>query len=69
MSARTPLLTIAIPTYNRAADLAAALEHLAGQPGISGGEVELLVSDNCSTDATGEVVKKFIERGLRIGYS
>lgn len=62
-----PLLTIAIPTYNRAADLDACLARIAGQPGV-GGEVELLVSDNCSTDATEAVVKSWQAKGAKITY-
>ena len=50
-----PLLTIAIPTYNRAghlAELLAVLEpQLAALP-----QVELLLSDNASTDTTPEVI-------------
>lgn len=62
-----PLLTIAIPTYNRAADLDACIARIAVQPGV-GGEVELLVSDNCSTDATEGVVKGWQAKGLKITY-
>ena len=50
-----PLLTIAIPTYNRAdhlAGLLAVLEpQLAALP-----QIELLISDNASSDATPEVI-------------
>jgi glycosyltransferase involved in cell wall biosynthesis len=62
-----PLLTIAIPTYNRAADLQACLARLAGQPGV-GSDVELLVSDNCSTDNTPAVVKAWQNKGVSITY-
>jgi abequosyltransferase len=53
------LLTIAIPTYNRAAILNEQLGWLAQE--ISGyeSECEILVSDNASKDNTQEVIKKW----------
>ena len=62
-----PLLTIAIPTYNRAPCLHLLLEHLAPQL-LCQPEVELIISDNASSDGTGEVVKEFQEAGLAVGY-
>lgn len=53
------LLTIAIPTYNRAECLELCLEQLAGQAQRIGRDVELLISDNASTDRTPEVVAHF----------
>lgn len=53
----TPLVTIAIPTYNRAATtLPQALGCAINQTYPN---IEIIVSDNCSTDHTGEVVKNF----------
>ncbi len=49
-------LTIAIPTYNRAASLDGQLGRLSAQVDAS---VEVLVSDNASGDNTAEVVKKY----------
>jgi abequosyltransferase len=61
-----PLLTIAIPTYNRSkflAELLTCLEtELAGQTWI-----ELLVLDNASQDDTQQVVAEFT-RGLALQY-
>lgn len=68
MSDHSPLLTIAIPTYNRASDLDTALAHIAGQIGPVADQVEVLVSDNCSTDATAKVVEARIAGGMRITY-
>ncbi len=68
MNEKTPLLTIAVPTYNRAADLDTALAHIAGQIGPFAGEVEVLVSDNCSPDATESVVRARMAAGLRVNY-
>jgi glycosyltransferase involved in cell wall biosynthesis len=55
------LLTIAIPTYNRADLLDKQLAWLA--QAITGfeSECEILVSDNCSTDHTQNVIKKWQE--------
>jgi abequosyltransferase len=62
-----PLLTIAIPTYNRAGCLKELLSVLAdqlkGEP-----RVELIISDNASPDETPLVVQEFVARGLRVRY-
>ena len=62
------LLTIAIPTYNRAAYLDTCLSHITLQ--LSGYEtlVEVIVSDNCSSDNTSEVVSNYLEKGFNITY-
>ncbi|MBD2298792.1 glycosyltransferase family 2 protein [Nostoc sp. FACHB-190] len=53
------LLTIAIPTYNRAALLEQQLSWLAKSlPGFES-ECEIIISDNCSTDHTQEIIKKW----------
>lgn len=51
-----PLLTIAIPTYNRSACLQLCLSVLLPQVERAGGEVEVIVSDNASMDDTPAVV-------------
>jgi len=62
-----PLLTIAIPTYNRAACLRQLLSVLADQ--LKNEErVELIISDNASPDETPTVVNDFISRGLQVRY-
>ncbi|MCS3801733.1 glycosyltransferase family 2 protein [Niastella sp. OAS944] len=63
-----PLLTIAIPTYNRCTFLERSLYYLLGQINDAGGKVEIIISDNCSSDATTEVVNKYIQQGLVISY-
>jgi len=58
----TPLLTIAVPTYNRAPSLQRSLAAIIRQiDRIPQGwdRIELLVSDNCSTDGTPEVIAAF----------
>lgn len=63
-----PLLTIAIPTYNRSSLLDLALSQLVPQVVSSQGRVELVVSDNCSTDGTQSIVEKYIATGAPILY-
>jgi glycosyltransferase involved in cell wall biosynthesis len=55
----TKLLTIAIPTYNRSELLDKQLTWLADAIQGYESECEILVSDNCSTDETKEVVAKW----------
>jgi glycosyltransferase involved in cell wall biosynthesis len=57
-----PRFTIGIPTYNRAGFLRRALETALDQ---THPDVEVLVSDDASTDATQEVVRSF---GGRVRY-
>lgn len=53
-----PLLTIAIPTWNRDETLDTALSHLIPQLHEFENEVELVVSDNGSDDNTNEVITR-----------
>jgi len=62
-----PLLTIAIPTFNRARCLRELLSGLTDQL-KNESRVELIISDNCSTDETPAVVKDFVARGLQVRY-
>ena len=62
-----PLLTIAIPTYNRSRFLALLLEILSPQL-VDESRVELVVSDNASEDETAGVVESFRARGMDIAY-
>lgn len=62
-----PLLTIAIPTYNRARFLRELLSVLFDQL-IAEPRVELIVSDNASSDETPAVVCESQKRGLQIRY-
>jgi len=65
MKTEIPLLTIAMPTYNRASSLQHSLAALIRQiDKVAGGWeiIEVIVSDNCSTDETPLVVKQFDDR-------
>lgn len=63
-----PLLTIAIPTWNRAAYLRLNLDQLVSQFMEVAHPVEILISDNCSTDESPDVVASFMQRGVPIRY-
>jgi glycosyltransferase involved in cell wall biosynthesis len=58
-----PLVTIAIPTFNRAPWLKECVLSALAQ---SYPRFEVLVSDNASTDETEEVLKEFDDRRLRV---
>lgn len=64
-----PLITIAIPTYNRAPVLTETLRALAEHPELMRDDVELVISDNASTDATPNVIRDFSARtGKAVRY-
>ena len=52
----TPLVTALVPTYNGAAFIMRTLESLAAQ---TWPRLEILIGDDCSTDDTLEVVRRF----------
>lgn len=56
----SPLLTIAIPTWNRASSLDKALDHLLNQIEYFKKYIEVIISDNASSDNTSEIVNKHI---------
>lgn len=58
-----PLITIAIPTFNRAELLKVCVVTALAQ---TYQDFELLVSDNASTDETGKVLGEFADRRLRV---
>jgi abequosyltransferase len=59
-------LSICIPTYNRARFIGEALESIVAQ---ATDDVEIVISDNASTDGTGEIVAAFAARFPRIRYA
>ena len=60
-----PIISITIPTYNRAYLLEKALEALCRQIDEDHlhDQVEIVVSDNCSTDRTEAITRNFISKG------
>lgn len=63
--ARDPLVTIGLPVYNGERFVAHAIECLLAQ---TFRDFVVLVSDNASTDATGEICQKYASRDPRIRY-
>lgn len=57
-----PLISIAIPTYNRSAILGDTLKALGDHPEFLHPDIELVISDNASSDDTGAVVAAFAAR-------
>jgi glycosyltransferase involved in cell wall biosynthesis len=62
---RPPLVTIGIPTYNRAADLQRAVGSALAQDHE---QLEVVVSDDASTDSTEAVMRSVVEREPRLRY-
>jgi glycosyltransferase involved in cell wall biosynthesis len=67
MTHQRPLLTLAIPTYNRGVFLRQFLDSVRDQLD-SNPQVEMIVSDNASTDETPEIIKEELHRGTRLTY-
>jgi len=61
-------LSVCIPTYNRAAELRDLLDSIVAQRGYSF-ELEVVVSDNASTDDTADVVRAYADRIANLVYS
>ena len=62
-SAGGPLITIGIPTFNRAALLRGCVQTVLLQTYEN---IEILVSDNASTDDTAKVLQEFNDKRLRV---
>lgn len=62
MKNNKPYLSICIPTFNRSQELNACLESLIMQPELHTGEIEVVVSDNYSTDNTNSIVEQYIKQ-------
>ena len=60
-----PLLIIGVPCYNEAGFLERTLKSLASQ---SYSDFAVLISDNASTDGTGDIARDFCERDSRFHY-
>jgi glycosyltransferase involved in cell wall biosynthesis len=67
MEDKKPLLSICIPTYNRAYILKITLKSIVTNIGFDN-DVEVVISDNSSTDNTQEVVQEFAEKYHNIKY-
>lgn len=63
----TPIISICIPTYNRAGALEHALKQYTKCNGFDD-SIEIVISDNASTDRTQEVAEKFTSKFHNIKY-
>ena len=62
-----PILSICIPTYNRGDVLKKCIDSIVGNRVFSE-EIEIVVSDNCSTDCTKQLMKDYCNRYRNISY-
>ncbi|MBL7703550.1 MAG: glycosyltransferase family 2 protein [Ferruginibacter sp.] len=62
------LLSICIPTFNRAGYLDICLNNFCREMKDAGDGIELIVTDNCSTDDTQETVRKYMLLQKNIQY-
>jgi len=65
MSERAPLVSIGMPVNNGERFISQALDSLLAQ---THGNFELIISDNASTDATGNICKEYSAKDKRIRY-
>lgn len=65
MAESEPLVSIGLPTYNRVSCLEQAIESVLAQ---TYSRLELVVSDNASTDATASLCEAFCARDTRVRY-
>ncbi len=65
MNSYTPLVTIGIPTYNRAEMLRRSIESALCQDHSM---IEVIISDNASTDNTQVVCQEFCKNDVRVKY-
>jgi len=63
--ASEPLVSVGLPVRNGARHLAQAIDSVLAQ---SVDDLELIVSDNASTDATPDIVRHYMQRDSRIRY-
>ena len=59
---KRPILTIAIPTYNRSACLARLLDSIIQQDNYCCDELEVIICDNASTDETELISKRGLDK-------
>jgi|GEM_PF-1802767 len=57
-----PVISFTIPTWNRANELRECLDSIIPQILESNEKIEIVISDNASTDNTSEVVKEYLEK-------
>lgn len=63
-----PILSVCVPTYNRAVLLKECLESVTRSRRNCEKEVEIVISDNASVDATFDVANDFVARFSNVAY-
>lgn len=63
-----PHVSICIPTFNRAPQLECTLRSLVSQPAFLDGRVEIVISDNTSSDNTEALVKAYAAQYENVRY-
>ena len=63
-----PLVSICIPTYNRCKYLESSLKKYIEEPEFQTGLVEIVISDNASTDNTEILCRKYASEYSNIKY-
>ncbi len=61
----SPRLTVGLPVYNGEKYVAESIEALLGQ---SFADFELIISDNASTDGTGDICRRYEKQDSRVRY-
>ena len=62
---KSPKVSVCIPVYNRPDYVAEAIESVLQQTFTN---FELIVTDNCSTDNTPQIVQSYVQKDKRIIY-
>jgi glycosyltransferase involved in cell wall biosynthesis len=60
-----PRLSVGLPVYNSSAYVAESIEALLGQ---TFEDFELIISDNASTDDTGDICRRYVKQDSRLSY-
>lgn len=63
MKAPEPQVSVGMPAYNAEATIRESIESILGQQGV---DLELIVSDNASTDGTWQIIDEYRRRDTRI---
>lgn len=61
----SPLVSIAVPVYNGQRYLRATIDSILNQTCT---DFELIICDNCSTDATESICREYVQRDARVRY-
>lgn len=61
-----PLVSILCPTYNAEAYIVATLDSLANQVYSN---IEIIISDDCSTDSTVQIIRSYLKKNCKLNVS